>query len=132
QKVVFAKINATGIIELRFDEFITLTDELQFSIDGTPLQIKSFSAANGNHITLEKVDASFQPVDRSLSVTNLADLRGNTTTTSSVPIAYSPQKGDLVINEIMFNPLNESDDNKPNQSEYIELYNIRDYALSLE
>lgn len=38
----------------------------------------------------------------------------------------------MVINEILYDPLSDDEDNLPDQTEYIELYNTQDYAISLE
>ncbi len=45
--------------------------------------------------------------------------------------AVRAQVGDLLITEIMFNPLQDAFDNLPDQIEFIELMNVSDYRLSL-
>lgn len=49
-----------------------------------------------------------------------------------VLIASKAKPQDVIINEIMYDPIRPSPDLYPGQSEYIELFNRRPYALSLE
>jgi hypothetical protein len=126
--VQFSKIRDDGKIEIYFTEFIQNTQQLQFTIQGQPLEKHSFDSHSGNRIVLEQAE-SLAPA---IEIQNLTDIRGNTTNNTEIPLARPVQKGDLVINEIMYNPLNDGSDNQADQSEYVELYNLRDYALSLE
>ena len=50
----------------------------------------------------------------------------------SISVAQPITKGAVVINEILYDPLSDDEDNLPDQTEYIELYNTQDYAISLE
>lgn len=47
-------------------------------------------------------------------------------------IASPPRPGDIIINEILFEPLGELQEDGRAQSQYIELYNRKPYALSLK
>jgi hypothetical protein len=69
-----------------------------------------------------------------LSIQHIEDLKGNSITHQSIPFTIfgDYHKGDIVINEIMYDPINNPDDNLPDQSEYIELRNTKDYAVSLQ
>jgi hypothetical protein len=49
----------------------------------------------------------------------------------SIPISRIPKSGDLLINEIMFNPLQARFDGGLDQSHYVEVYNNRPYSLFL-
>ena len=66
-----------------------------------------------------------------LSITDLSDRAGNQTTQGSLPISYQPAPGDLVINEIMFDPLADDFDNRPNQPEYVELFSTAPHPITL-
>lgn len=67
----------------------------------------------------------------SLRVTRIADLKGNTQDQIVVSVARLPHTGELVINEIMFDPLADNFDDVPNQPEYVELYNRTSDALAI-
>ncbi|MGM0589866.1 MAG: lamin tail domain-containing protein [Bacteroidota bacterium] len=129
-EVIFA--NRVGqIIRVQFSEFIDLTASTEFLVDGEALPIASFSNAQANRIQL---DASSVPNDDqvTLSIQNLTDYSGNVTTTLDIPVAQPLQSGGVVINEIMYDPIADDNDNRDDQAEYLELANTTDYAISLE
>jgi len=133
--IIFSKVLSNGQIEVRFDEFIQLTPDLTFFTSNTPLQIASFDSTQANVIFLSGGSSKSQKSiadGTTITVENLSDVKGNTTSSTEVSVAQPMQQSNLVINEIMFNPLDEEDDNRPDQSEYIELRNTQDYAVSLE
>ncbi len=136
-EVIFSKVRSDGNYEVQFNEFIELTDDLQFLLSDQPLNVVSFDSTNGNVIILDSPQSRTKKTvanGTSIVVQNLTDIKGNTAQQSEVAVAQpmNASEKDLVINEIMYNPLDEPDDNQPDQSEYIELRNTRDYAISLE
>lgn len=139
--IVFSRIFQNGDIEVRFSEFIAITPDLTFSAGDQTLSIDEFDPANGNVIFLNSSPdlASTAPVAASetrtsLTITaeNLSDVKGNVNPIVQQPVSQPLLAGDVVINEILFDPLSDSEDNQPDQAEYLELRNIRDYAISLE
>lgn len=130
--IIFAKFLPGPSVEMVFNEFIKITEDLRFELKGTPLQPINFDTANANRIEL-RVPPAIQPYrDQTIIVTRLSDLRGNTRNITEIPLASPLSPSDLVINEIMYQPLDDPNDHLPDQSEYIELYNTRPYAISLE
>ena len=59
------------------------------------------------------------------------DIKGNAAAATTLPVGRAALAGDLVVNEIMANPLAVSTDNLPDQPEYIELFNRSNKPLSL-
>jgi P pilus assembly chaperone PapD len=134
-KVIFAQIHPNGNIEVRFSEFIALSEEVTFLANGNLLEVTSFDSTRANVIYLSgnlSKDKGDGTSSATITVRNLSDVKGNTAASSKVAIAQPLQRGDLAINEIMFNPLDDPDDNKADQSEYLELRNTQEYAISLE
>ena len=134
-QMIFSKVLRSGNYEIRFDEFIRLTDNIAFYAGGEPLDIADFDSTNANVIFLSSTASKNPNIDANnttIRAENISDVKGNMTASSEILIAQPLQNGDLVINEIMFNPLAEADDNQPDQTEYIELRNTQDYAISLE
>lgn len=129
-QAIFATIRKDGQLEVYFNEFIQRTDNVKFFMNGTPLTVSSFDAAQGHKIVLSAADAN--STVRTITIENLEDVRGNMTQSSNISVVYPLQAGDLVINEIMFLPINDAEDKSADQGEYVEFYNRRDYALSLE
>ncbi|HBQ60265.1 MAG TPA: hypothetical protein DD671_11760, partial [Balneolaceae bacterium] len=60
------------------------------------------------------------------------DFRGNSSEDLSIEVSQPLASSNVVINEILYNPLANPDDNLPDQTEYVELYNRSEYAVSLE
>ncbi|PAU93015.1 hypothetical protein CK503_13915 [Aliifodinibius salipaludis] len=134
-QIIFSKILKNGNYEIRFSEFIRLTDDVAFYAGDERLSIFDFDSTKADVIALSSPTSKSNNINTNsttIRAENLSDVKGNMTTISEIPVAQPLQKGDLVINEIMFNPLADSDDNQPDQTEYIELRNTQDYALSLE
>jgi hypothetical protein len=78
--------------------------------------------------TVLPVDAD---VPSRIEIDDVKDLMGNTLQRVSSPIAHIPSISDLLINEIMFNPLQSRYDGGSDQPQYIELVNPRKHHLYL-
>lgn len=59
------------------------------------------------------------------------DLKGNAAGAATLAIGRAAVAGDLVVNEILYAPRASSTDNRPDQPEYVELYNRSDKPLTL-
>ena len=71
------------------------------------------------------------PSGSTLEVSGVEDRVGNATQGAAVSVAYRPPPGQLVVNEIMFDPRTDDFDDRPNQVEYVELRNRSSRPLSL-
>jgi hypothetical protein len=129
-QVIFAKTIEDNRISLVFSEFV-VPDNATLTLNGNPLSIYDFDPNNGNRLI---TDAGSTGSGESLilTISGMEDHRGNTGGDLSIEVSQPLTPGSIVINEIMFDPLADSDDNLPDQTEYIELYNRSDYAISLE
>jgi hypothetical protein len=78
------------------------------------------------------------PGGQTLTARGVADLTGNALGEASVSVAFVAEPfaerppGELVVNEILYDPLSGDFDNRPNQPEYVELFNPTDRRLALE
>jgi gliding motility-associated-like protein len=132
-EVIFSNKLPTGNIEVRFNEFIQLTSDIKFLMDGQKLMVANFDSTNANFIILDAPPSKRLAANSTtITVQNLSDVKGNITQSSEVAVAQPLEPAEIVINEIMFNPLDDPDDNKADQGEYIELRNTQDHAVSLE
>ena len=131
-ELLFANLNGTGQIEIRFDEFVRPSGDTRFLADGQEVSVIFFDPFHADRLRLE-TPSEFPP-DRDviIRVEQLPDYRGNVADSRSIPLAMPVQPGALAINEIMYDPLRDPDDGIPDQSEYIELINLRPYPISLE
>src|SRR5699024_12269213 len=71
--VIYAKINSDNRLEVYFDEFITITDELQFAVKDVPLKIHSFTPAQGNYILLKETSKLPLSSSSSISINNRSE-----------------------------------------------------------
>lgn len=122
-------------VKVVFSEFIQILNESTFNVNGNQVNILRFDDRQANEVFIEwkpVVQGKAKAVNTDVRISNIADIKGNTTGEISSPIASPISRGGIVINEIMYDPLADSDDNLPDQTEYIELYNPTNEAISLE
>tara|TARA_R110002124_G_scaffold285065_2_gene463139 strand:- start:184 stop:4329 length:4146 start_codon:yes stop_codon:yes gene_type:complete len=128
--LIFASLLSNGDVFVAFSEFVDPTGAT-ITIAGQNRNIQSFNQNVANELTVDGTGLeSFSSLE--LTVTNLNDVVGNTLNSGSISVAQPITKGAVVINEILYDPLSDDEDNLPDQTEYIELYNTQDYAISLE
>lgn len=131
-ELIFANLLPSGYINVQFNEFIQLTTQTKFTINDLSLPVVSLEPNEANRVQLQLPNATNKATARTLRVANIDDIKGNHLPSADIELTHMLRPSDVVINEIMFRPLQNSEDNRPDQSEYIELRNRRDYALSLE
>lgn len=66
-----------------------------------------------------------------ITAAGLRDRTGNVLDDAETDLAFTAHPGDLSFNELMFDPLADAFDNRPNQPEYFELINRTNRPLSL-
>ena len=66
-----------------------------------------------------------------LRVTGVQDRVGNRQDVDTLPLAYRPAPGTVILNEILYDPRADDYDDRPNQVEYVELRSLSDHFLSL-
>ncbi len=127
------------VVKVVFSEFISLVPETQFFVNALESRVIEFDPNQGNVIFLKWMQNGLNVIHKApgstnldVVVQNLEDIKGNRSAEVSAPIASPLYRGGIVINEILFDPLADSDDNLPDQTEYIELYNPTNEAISLE
>ena len=117
-------------IRLLFNELVladVALDPITFLIDngiGNPTSI-NFGDLD-NELFLDIDPAAAEGVEYVLTIQDIEDLSGNRLTTDrDLFLSSIPTSGDVVINEILFDP-------NPGFEDFIELYNISDKYLSLK
>jgi len=127
-EIIFARFEENSVFAV-FDEFIRLTNETIFEFSGQSLAVFQYDSTNANTLMLGPVEPGGKNVLRAL---NIKDFSGNQTAEISHPVALPIEPGSIAINEILFDPLADPDDNLPDQTEFIEIFNPRGHAISLE
>jgi len=81
--------------------------------------------------SIARLSLSERPTAASVTVSDVRDLVGNRLDEAIVPFARRPTPDALAINEILFDPRADDFDDRPNQVEYVELYNLADHPVTL-
>ena len=126
---VFAQVDAEARrITLTFSE----------PLNPASLPSASFTGLEASLVSVEQEDAetlllffSRAVQSETLTVRGVSDWQGNSAA-ATLPLSYVPQQGDLVITEIMYRPLSDDFDNRPNQPEYFEVVNPTPRWISLQ
>lgn len=124
----FAEMVDATIAHVLFDEPVrpeTVTAPA-FDLDGTSVTEAALESDRVARVTFGE-----EPSAARLRVRGVQDLVGNEIESATVPLAYRPSPSALAINEIMFAPLADDFDDRPNQVEYVELFNVSERPLTL-
>jgi len=134
-EILFSSISDSTIF-IAFSEVVRILDETEITIQNLDVQLAPITPSVSSTLLIGILN--FQSKQKSIAqsaevtITNLSDFKGNVSNSVSIQVAEQLQSGDIIINEILFNPLANSEDNLPDQSEYIELFNRSEKAISLE
>lgn len=135
-QVLHASFLDSKTIELSLSRFIEAfaTKPSSFHLGGQNPALITLHDASTPQATVLKLqfDSTLDYGNHRLRIRNLRETQGWILRDSLYPVihAYPPAFGDLLINEILFHPLAENDDDFPDQSQYIELYNTTPYPIS--
>jgi len=122
-----------NIVLLRFDEFINQDLVTDLMLNRRRASVTGLNGNIGNELIVEAGNLDSEPRrEILLEMSSVSDYQGNISGSLQQPVAQPLSAGDLVFNEIMFDPLDDDFDQLPNQSDYLELINRRAYAISLE
>lgn len=132
--LLFAKrLPESPAILIRFDEFIDPGNFPDITLNNRTVPVTGVNGRIGNELIVNSGDIDLKSGSEILlEVNQAADHQGNLSGMMEIPVAQPVAPGDIVVNEIMFDPLDDDFDQMPNQSDYIELINRRPYAISLE
>jgi len=151
-EVVFVNLFHPDSLEVVFNKFIDLNREIEnldmpksnrrafqseetitpiFSVNGETVPILWYDPKEGHRIVIGTGSADSDD-EMILTIDHIGDYSGNTAFELKRPIVRPLKPGDLVFNEIMYQPISDSRNGLPDQSEYIEIFNRRSYPISLE
>jgi len=130
-KLELAIITGSNSMTLTFSAEINIATISNISINGirTPFSLckstdwKVVYCASATAWPVEPNNPSY------IAIESIQSLLGAPLPIQSSPIARIPQHGDLLINEILFNPLQARFDGGSDQSHFVELINTRNYHV---
>jgi hypothetical protein len=142
--IEFANLLYPDSVSVLFSEYVNLTDtegpmrspgitsaNTRFLLNGIATSVLKYLPGNADRLILNASGVQ-SGTKNILQIENLSDYQGNSSAIKEFTVAMPPEPGDLVINEILFDPIADNHDHLPDQSEYIELYNRQPYPVSLE
>jgi len=132
--LIFAKrLPHHNSVLMRFDEFIDPANFPDITLNNRTVHVIRMNGRIGNELIVDTGNIDLDSDSEIfLEVNQVADYQGNISGRMEAPVAQPVTPGAIVINEIMFDPLDDDFDRIPNQSDYLELINRRPYAVSLE
>lgn len=112
--------NTIGISYIRTSNF-SLADE-----NNQPIPITSASAINGDNRSVDVTFGKTAGSELSLKVSGITDLSGKAMQPDVLSFSYAlpPEKGSVLINEVLFNPL-------PGGSDFVELVNVSGVPVAI-
>ena len=120
-------------VELRFNRHVILTTISEAALGQEVLEpvITATTPAHGSVFRFR----SFGPIQRQFQQVRVGSVRDYAGRESGVlvsPLTFPPEPGDVIINETMYQPIAERYSNRPDQGEYVEVYNRSGLPLQLE
>lgn len=133
-EIVFAEETRDGIL-VHFGEPVDVAglEPVMFEVGGeVPTRVSPGSGAGvGGTVLLSVDDVAAVRADPTLRVAGVVDLTGNVAEIRTASVALLPGPGDLVVNEIMYDPRADPADGHIDQPEYVELFNTTNRLLTL-
>lgn len=122
-----------GKIRIQFDHFISITENARINIDGRYPDSIEYSVWKGDELQLTPATTDWLNQRSShVEIYDLSTYDGRSVFTIFEEIAHPAEAGNLEINEIMFQPLQNRYASFGDQTEYIEIKNLRTYKVSLK
>jgi hypothetical protein len=129
-RILFANLIEPDRVEVTFHKFIDLDTQgiqTRFWLNDREATIAEYDPLAGNRVVLDASRAA-PGNEIVLRTEGVRDFKGNTGS-STHPVVQPIEPGSVVINEIMYHPMSTEGSS---QSEYLELYNRTQHAISLE
>lgn len=131
-KLISARFNRTqSEIRLQFTEPVMTTPETRMELDGLDIRIPSVPPDDSTLIRLPMSGLPDSKKDDIIQIRQISDESGNRLTDTAAVISRLPVNGMIAINEIMYNPIRDKNDGRPDQSEYVECFNRTPFTLNL-
>ena len=126
--LVFAELIERDVLQLHFNEPLEPTSLTPDAIQIGSADVQSIAPVANHVYRIQLHDEAHASI---VEVHGATDRRGNVSDLVAAPISYFPEHGDIVVNEIMYEPRTNADDGLPDQTEYVELFNRSARRVSL-
>jgi hypothetical protein len=129
-QVVKAAALSPGTAEILFSEFLDTSFPPAISAGNRSAMIQDFDPFRSNRITIT-MPPETSDQETMIEIHEAVDVAGNSAGLLDLPLAHIPGTGDLVINEIMYQPLQNRYSSFPDQSQFVEFFNRSEKTVSL-
>ncbi len=136
-EVLFAGFENSNSVNLVFNRFVTRESMGPVWLDGNQLEMVPVNGNGSGSLVDEGADFTFRSnrniirKNKSVTVSSVTDVAGREQRSYSIPLAFPPEPGELIINEIMYQPSADRYSSQPDQSEYLEFRNRSAIPLQL-
>ncbi len=128
-RLTFVKEVDDGVLDLYFDEPVREDSTPAGSVSADGILATSIMAIASDHVRAVfdgRLDAA------SVEINAAVDLGGNRSDRLTAPISYRPRPSDVVVNEILYEPVADHRDGIDDQVEFIEILNRSGRRLHLD
>jgi len=128
--VVKAVVRGPETAEILFSEFLDTSFPPVIRAGSGTVQIQDFNPYQSNRITIS-LPPGITDQEIMIGIHQAVDVAGNSADLLELPLARKPAPGDLVINEIMYQPIQNRYGSFPDQTQYVEFFNRSERTVSL-
>lgn len=118
-------------LTLVFSEFSYPNEDFVYWLDGVKYEQEISDANQTKNASYWQfpLSKSIQQRVKEIEIANWVDYKGNILANQRLSVSHKAQVGELVLNEIFYQPIQDDEDGIPNQFEWLEFYNNSEYQL---
>lgn len=125
---VFAEQVAETTVEITFSEPLRASSVTAGAFDLASTSVTEVRLPSDTVASLTLAD---RPTDPTVQISGIEDRVRNERSTATIALAYRPTEGEMIVNELLFDPRRDDHDDRPNQVEYVEVLNRTGRSLTL-
>lgn len=129
----FAGLENEHRIRISFNRFVRRSSLEKLYLNHRPLSLVSDD--NSPELAAHFIFSTEQKIKReqkNIDIKSFMDTAGREKSEQRIPLSFPPKPGELILNEIMYQPLSERYSRKNDQSQYVEIFNRSELHLQME
>ena len=127
-----SRVNGTHV-ELTFNRHVILSTLTDVAMNHNPLiPVATENTPGHESVYLFRSDEAIERQFQTVHIGSVRDYAGRESTGLSSPLTFPPHSGDIIINEVMYQPIAERYSRRPDQGEYVEVYNRSGLPLQMD
>lgn len=131
-EMLYAQVKNDSLI-ITFNEFSVPPNQSSFWADGVMVSTTEIKPLVEKFLHQWVLPLKLLAVEKikEVELINWTDLNGNRLNVGRVAVSHQPNVGEVIINEIFYQPIQDDEDGIPNQFEWIELHNRSTHHLDI-